>query len=75
METVLQQFDDSYSWGGNNPVNSGQPGLPGRMNGQPKAGLRDLYCYWIDRYLQGIENLGEQWLTTSRANYAAEYKQ
>jgi chitinase len=48
IETALQDFDNAYGW------NGAEPGELGRPN-RPNAGLRDLWCYFIDRYMATIE--------------------
>lgn len=76
MEDVLDEFDHSYPWNGNLPMNRGEPGLPIRDPGPPtqapkqsRAGLRDMYCFWIDEHLRRVEDLGEAWYTKARAWY------
>ncbi|EWG51561.1 hypothetical protein FVEG_16813 [Fusarium verticillioides 7600] len=59
METVLQL--------------DGELDLPDRTAGQPLAGLRDLYCYWIDRKLQRIEDDARDWLIKTANDYNARY--
>lgn len=37
------------------------------------AGLRDLYCDWIDGALANIEATAAAWLTAATANYKSQY--
>lgn len=71
MENVLNDFDVNFNWNGQNPENTGQLGRPTRAAGEPVAGLRDLYCYWIDKHLTDIERKAAAWLVTAEANYRA----
>lgn len=73
MEKVLKQFDDEYPWNGNGRINVGQPDIPNRPS-QPKAGLRDLYCYFIESILTNIEKRADTWLTTATSNYKADFE-
>lgn len=58
LDLVFYQFDKQYPWGGNNPINVGEPT---RNDGQI-ASLRGLYAHWIDnRYLLEIEKTAETW--------------
>jgi chitinase len=70
IEEALHEFDQSYSWGS---ANDG-PTRPNRGNGQPTAGLRDLYCYWIEMELGSIETKAAIWHTEARSNFEAAYK-
>lgn len=70
METAMHEFDASYDWGSE----KGEPELPDRSNGQPEAGLRDLYCYWIDMELGNIETQVHIWQTQAQTNFEAEFK-
>lgn len=72
MEKVLKQFDDEYPWNGNGRINVGEPGIPNRPN-QPTAGMRDLYCYFIENVLTNIESRADSWLTTATSNYKADF--
>ncbi|GAW17905.1 hypothetical protein ANO14919_073740 [Xylariales sp. No.14919] len=69
MEQRLQEFDDTYTWGSE----ADEPGRPQRATGQPSAGLRDLYCFWIDFHLGSIEERGEQWWNAARPKFQAGY--
>ncbi|KAL2752063.1 glycoside hydrolase family 18 protein [Sodiomyces alcalophilus JCM 7366] len=73
MENVLDEFDSSYPWSGTGHGNNGQPGIPNRASGQPRAGLRDLYCFWIEAVLANIEARASGWLTATTANYRSAY--
>ncbi|RFN52992.1 glycoside hydrolase family 18 protein [Fusarium flagelliforme] len=73
VEQVLQEFDEEYPWEQNSVYSDGELGLPNRIAGQPTAGLRDLYCYFIDKVLKDIEIEAKNWLTASTNNYNAEY--
>ncbi|KAL9118258.1 MAG: hypothetical protein Q9187_005199 [Circinaria calcarea] len=57
IENVLITFDSTYAWN-----DLGQLQRPAR----PNAGLRDLYCYWIDTYLRRIENNAAAWATNAK---------
>ncbi|EMD68575.1 glycoside hydrolase family 18 protein [Bipolaris sorokiniana ND90Pr] len=71
MEEMLHEFDTSFNWNGNGAVNNGQLGRPQRGVGDPMAGLRDLYCYWIDKHLTEIEGTAAVWLQAAEAKYRA----
>jgi chitinase len=71
MEKTLHEFDTDYQWSGNGPANQGQIGRPQRTANQPMAGLRDLYCFWIDQLLGQIETNGANWVRSATANYKA----
>ncbi|KAL5040878.1 hypothetical protein BDW71DRAFT_212673 [Aspergillus fruticulosus] len=71
MEKTLHEFDTEYQWSGNGAANQGQIDLPQRAANQPTAGLRDLYCYWIDQLLGEIEANGVNWVRSATANYRA----
>ncbi|KEY64330.1 hypothetical protein S7711_09875 [Stachybotrys chartarum IBT 7711] len=75
MENIFDDFDGEYPWGTSNAINQGQPTRPARPGGNnlPPAGLRDLYCYWIDMTLAGIEQKAAAWLPTATANFRASY--
>ncbi|MCJ1330911.1 hypothetical protein MMC10_007598 [Thelotrema lepadinum] len=66
VEQSLHEFDMSYS--SHDPAN--QVTRPTRANGQPRAGLRDLWCYFIDKYLQAVETKGRLWTTAARSTFA-----
>lgn len=65
VEQDLQIFDTTYAWGNQ----SGELGRPNRTN----AGLRDLYCYFIDQYLGTIEANAGNWATRARTQYDGRY--
>jgi chitinase len=69
MEQTLAEFDANFNWNGQNAENVGQPGIPQRAAGQPVAGLRDLYCYWIDMFLRDIEAKGVAWWNAAEPAY------
>ena len=73
MESVLHQFDKSYPWGGSKDINKGELKKPDRGKGQPASGLRDLYCYWIEMTLGGIEARGSAWVQAARDAYLAKF--
>lgn len=70
MVRVMHEFDESYKWGSEN----GEPKPPSRSGKQPTAGLRDLYCYWIDMELAKIEGTAGLWQTEAKAKFEAKYK-
>lgn len=69
MERACRQFDQSYTWGSSN----GEIDRPNRANGQPEAGLRDLYVYWIDNVLNDIEARADVWYQATVSSYKASY--
>lgn len=73
MELVLAEFDEQYPWTRSGHINTGQPKLPIRTAGQPTAGLRDLYCFWIESLLTNIEKSASGWLTATTANYKSAF--
>lgn len=75
MENVFDDFDIAYPWDTNNAINQGQLTRPPRPDGKkiPLAGLRDLYCYWIDMTLAGVEQRAAAWLPTATANFRAKF--
>ncbi|KAG8353315.1 hypothetical protein FVEN_g8694 [Fusarium venenatum] len=74
METVLEQFDREYLWGQDTIHSDGELGLPDRIPGQPEAGLRDLYCFWIEKILGEVEIAARDWLTQATNQYDARFK-
>lgn len=74
MEEVFREFDKTYPWGGNNPINQGEPKRPSRGRDQPEAGLRDLYCFWIDEHLGSIEATMRQWHSAALSAYENKFK-
>lgn len=70
IEGSLDEFDRIYPWG-SDPA--GEPGRPKRSKTQPRAGLRDLYCYWIDRQLASIETNADNWVRSARQKYETKY--
>ncbi|KAF4951612.1 hypothetical protein FGADI_7388 [Fusarium gaditjirri] len=73
IETVLRLFDEDYPWGQDTKYSDGELHLPDRTAGQPLPGLRDLYCYWIDRKLQRIEDDARDWLIKTTNDYNTRY--
>ncbi|KAM6537148.1 hypothetical protein FALCPG4_003094 [Fusarium falciforme] len=74
IEQIFDDFDIKFKWGGLDPMNEGEPDRPtDRVKGQPKPGLRDLYCYWIDMTLADIEATAATWLTAATANFKADF--
>ncbi|KAH7124946.1 hypothetical protein B0J13DRAFT_646964 [Dactylonectria estremocensis] len=75
IENLLDDFDMEYPWSETNAMNVGQLERPDRdpNKKQPTAGLRDLYCFWIDYVLAKIEEKAASWLTAAKANFEAEY--
>ena len=69
IEVVLHEFDESYKWGSEKD----EPGRPIRIAGQPKAGLRDLYCYWIDMELANIETTASTWRAAAKTNFESRF--
>jgi chitinase len=69
MEQTLAEFDANFNWNGQNQENVGQPGLPQRGANDPVAGMRDLYCYWIDMHLRDIEANGVNWWNAAEGQY------
>ncbi|MCJ1383204.1 hypothetical protein MMC17_006317 [Xylographa soralifera] len=66
IEESLHAFDTTYT----RNAAGNQITRPNRANGQPQAGLRDLWCYFIDRYLRTIETTGGQWAMAARNTFA-----
>lgn len=75
MEELLDDFDILYPWDGNTAMNVGQLERPDRdpNDNLPLAGLRDLYCFWIDSTLAGIEQKAAAWLPAATANFKAQF--
>lgn len=74
IEEVLRTFDTTYPWGGNNPLNQGEPKRPSRGSNQPQAGLRDLYCFWIDGHLSTMEGLMGRWHSAAVTAYKGKFQ-
>ncbi|KAJ3548344.1 hypothetical protein NM208_g1045 [Fusarium decemcellulare] len=74
MELVLAEFDEQYPWTTSKHINTGQPDIPSRASGEPTAGLRDLYCFWIESLLTNIEASASSWLTATTANYKSAFE-
>lgn len=66
IEDVLTDFDASYTWR-SNPA--GEPGRPAGAN----RGLRDLWAYWIDVYLNSIETKASAWATRAQNDVTSTY--
>lgn len=75
MENLLDDFNLEYPWTESNAMNVGQLQKPDRdaTKNQPMAGMRDLYCFWIDYILGKIESKAADWLPAAKANYEAEF--
>ncbi|KAG8160926.1 hypothetical protein KVR01_009190 [Diaporthe batatas] len=70
IENSLTEFDNTYNWGSV----GGEIGRPtNRGANQPAAGLRDLYCYWVDRQLNSIEAKADNWVQAARTKYESRY--
>lgn len=65
MEKILHEFDNVVDWGAQN----GELGRPKRASGEPAAGFRDVYCYWIDATLLKIETAAGNWWDEARRYY------
>ncbi|KAF9892666.1 hypothetical protein FE257_001068 [Aspergillus nanangensis] len=73
IEKDLATFDSSYRWGSHQDE-LGRPNRSGQTN-PPVAGLRDLYCYWIDTILKTAEANADVWHAGSTANFKAKFGQ
>ncbi|RFN52994.1 glycoside hydrolase family 18 protein [Fusarium flagelliforme] len=75
MENALDDFDMIYTYGGKKAVNVGELGIPYRdpRLDLPKAGLRDPYCYWIDRALNDMEIQASAWFKAVTNNYKRDF--
>lgn len=71
IEKTLIVFDSTYSW--NEPRN--MPDRLKRAPGEPLAGLRDLYCFWIDRYLTQVDMAAAAWIDLAKTEYTLPYGQ
>lgn len=72
MEIILGEFDDVY-WTLTGNDDTGSLGRPNRAAGQPRAGLRDLYCFWMDSVLTDIESDAAVWVKSTTANYRSAF--
>ncbi|KAF5006577.1 hypothetical protein FDECE_7052 [Fusarium decemcellulare] len=43
------------------------------VSGEPTAGLRDLYCFWIESLLTNIDASASNWLTAITANFKSTF--
>ncbi|KAH8588883.1 hypothetical protein B0O99DRAFT_664813 [Bisporella sp. PMI_857] len=57
IEQTLQAFDNTYNWG-SQPGEEIVLGSGGRAAGR---GLRDLYCWFIDQYMNRVETKYQGW--------------
>jgi chitinase len=71
IEQTLIVFDQTYPW--NEPRN--MPDRPNRASGESQAGLRDLYCFWIDLYLSQIDDAAAAWVDLAKSEYVRLYGQ
>lgn len=70
IEGSLRDFDNAYQWGSA----AGEIGRPtNRAPNQPAAGLRDLYCFWVDLQLNSIEAKADNWVNSARTKYESRY--
>ncbi|KAK8208100.1 hypothetical protein IWZ01DRAFT_542684 [Phyllosticta capitalensis] len=63
FEDVFEDFDGSYGWN-----DEGMLGRPEREEGQPTAGLRDLWCLFIDSRLDIFSTQGSDWSASAKAD-------
>ncbi|KAF2716673.1 glycoside hydrolase family 18 protein [Polychaeton citri CBS 116435] len=66
VEDSLDVFDTTYTWPPNVAQGGIGLGLPTRASGEPRAGLRDLWCYYIDTLLSTIEISASTWSRQAR---------
>lgn len=66
IEDSLINFDTNYQWG------QGTPGELGRPTNRNNVGLRDLWCYFIDTYLNTIEVAAATWRATAPGQFAQQ---
>ncbi|KAK7630989.1 hypothetical protein IWX48DRAFT_612661 [Phyllosticta citricarpa] len=64
LEDIFGLFDVEYDW-----EDEGALGRPERKEGEGPAGLRDLYCYWIDERLAVLERRAGEWLVSAKADF------
>ncbi|KAL2807888.1 glycosyl hydrolases family 18-domain-containing protein [Aspergillus granulosus] len=74
IEATLKEFDEAYWWATGATPDSDALQLPKRDDGEPKPGLRGLYCYWIDTYLGTIEQVGRKWRDKAEIDYRRKYQ-
>ncbi|KAI9876312.1 MAG: hypothetical protein M1830_006786 [Pleopsidium flavum] len=65
MELVLADFDANYQWSSR----AGEPTRPAN-----DVGLRNLYCWWIDKYLSAIESNTALWANAAKTYFSGKYK-
>ncbi|KAK7516918.1 uncharacterized protein IWZ02DRAFT_505504 [Phyllosticta citriasiana] len=63
IEDVLEDFDAKYGW-----EDEGMLIRPEREEGQPAAGLRDLWCYFIDSTLTKIDWQAIEWAIAAKSD-------
>ncbi|KAK8186919.1 uncharacterized protein BKA78DRAFT_298015 [Phyllosticta capitalensis] len=68
IEDAFQQFDERYSW---DDDESAMLGRPEREDDQPLAGLRDLWCWYIDARLFQFDFAGMTWSISAKADLEA----
>lgn len=69
IEGIMDDFDKQYKW--NDP---GMLVRPTRQPTQPRPGLRDLYCFFIDAYLREIEKKSSAWAIAAKQELASDSK-
>ncbi|KAK8238672.1 hypothetical protein HDK77DRAFT_492721 [Phyllosticta capitalensis] len=67
LEDVFGSFDVAYDW-----VDDGVLGRPDREEGQPPAGLRDLFCWFMDALLHDIEERAITWALDTHALFDSD---
>ncbi|KAK7516921.1 uncharacterized protein IWZ02DRAFT_505509 [Phyllosticta citriasiana] len=66
LEDTFRFFDVEYGWDDDERDILGRPE---RRDGEGFAGLRDIYCHWIDERLRNIEYNAGVWLQTAKATF------
>lgn len=69
IEGIMDDFDKQYKW--NDP---GMLVRPTRQSTQPRPGLRDLYCFFIDAYLREIEKKSSVWARAAKQELESDSK-
>ena len=67
VEAACANFDSVYDWSA-----GAGAGAPGRPSGADR-GLRDLWAYFIDVYLERIEVRAQQWGTDAKAAVLSKF--
>lgn len=70
IEDTLADFDTTYAW---DDLPTDMLPRPSRAQGEPLAGLRDLYCFWIDLYLALIDVNAAAWVTSAHDRFQQLY--